>query len=71
MFLILYLEGKVSAVVVEPAAEHEGEDVPDGLGAEDPLAGDGADAAGGQGGSDHALRLAGHLQGASLKGPKL
>jgi len=61
-----HLEGEVTRVIIESAAQHEGEDVLHALGAEDLLGRDGADAAVGQGGGDHALRLASHLQRTSL-----
>ncbi len=61
------LECEVSGVVVQPAAEHQGQDVLDALRTEDPVVSDWTDAAVGQGRGDHALRLASHLQRTSLQ----
>jgi hypothetical protein len=57
-----YRKSKLSGVDRHAAAVHEREDVRDGLLLQDLLAGDGARAVVGQGGREHGVALAVHLQ---------
>lgn len=64
--ILKYLERKLSAVIVHPAAVHQAQDVPDAFGLQNLLFGDGAYATVGQGGCHHGHGVAISLHGATL-----
>ena len=61
-----YVKRKLSRVIVESAAVHQGQDVLDRIRRENPFIRQRTDSSVGQSGGDHGVALTGHLHGTDL-----